>query len=218
MTASSIDRRMFLSASGATLLSTITPAAAQERTKADFMRQAVAAIDFEVARKKAEVKKDFEAHFASYTHIPRVIPFLDWDYYYLDGPLLWIPNFGEKLTAVSVPTGFVTDLASVPRILWSKYPPTGRYAYAAVIHDYLYWFQTGTREEADEILRAAMSDAKVDKDTVSDFYNALSLLGGAAWDRNKEARGKGEKRVLALFPPNPLISWEEWRKTKDVFK
>jgi hypothetical protein len=234
MTISTLNRRLFLSASGAALLSRITPASAQERSKADFMRQAVAAINFEANRQRAAtrnfdiidleiakkkiVTKNLEAYVASYVHIPRVLPFADWDYYYLDGPLHWIPNFGEKLTAVSVPTGFVTDLASVPSVLWSKYPPIGRYAYAAVIHDYLYWVQTGTREEADEILRAAMADAKVDSGTVSDFYNALSLFGGAAWNRNKEARQKGEKRILALFPPNPLISWAEWRKGKDVFK
>lgn len=39
---------------------------------------------------------------------------------------------------VSVPEGFVSDLASIPRLLWSLFPPDGPYQEAAVLHDYLY--------------------------------------------------------------------------------
>lgn len=39
---------------------------------------------------------------------------------------------------IVVPEGFITDFASIPRFLWSIYPPTGRYQEAAVIHDWLY--------------------------------------------------------------------------------
>lgn len=153
-----------------------------------------------------------------YLEIPNVVPFVDWDFYYLDGPMIWRPAVGQKLPSISVPKGFVTDLASVPKILWSKYPPSGRYAYAAILHDYLYWFQQGTREEADEVIRMAMGNAAVDNDTVADFYNALRLFGGTAWEKNKEARNKGEKRVLSRFPSDRLISWATWKNTPDVFK
>lgn len=36
-----------------------------------------------------------------------------------------------------VPAWFKTDLASVPRIAWYLFPPSGVYAAAAVLHDYL---------------------------------------------------------------------------------
>jgi hypothetical protein len=39
---------------------------------------------------------------------------------------------------IRVPFGFVTDFASVPRVLWALIPPTGRYSKAAVIHDLAY--------------------------------------------------------------------------------
>lgn len=42
-----------------------------------------------------------------------------------------------ELAGVEVPAGFVTDGASVPRLLWWLFPPTGRYFLAAVVHDYL---------------------------------------------------------------------------------
>lgn len=41
---------------------------------------------------------------------------------------------GESIT---VPAGFPSDLASIPRILWSLLPPDGDYSQAAVLHDWL---------------------------------------------------------------------------------
>ena len=73
----------------------------------------------------------------------------------------WVSQciFGFSSTlgiTVQVPVGFATDYASIPRALWSFLPPTGTYAAAAVIHDWLYWTQTTTREEADQVFREAM--------------------------------------------------------------
>lgn len=38
---------------------------------------------------------------------------------------------------IEVPKGFKTDLASIPRFLWSFLPPFGNYTTAAVVHDKL---------------------------------------------------------------------------------
>lgn len=38
----------------------------------------------------------------------------------------------------TVPANFETDLASIPRVFWSIYPPFGKYIRAAIVHDYLY--------------------------------------------------------------------------------
>ena len=53
-----------------------------------------------------------------------------------------LPSSGTTLISlvapayvISVPVGYVTDLASVPRILWSVFPPHGRYAKATIIHN-----------------------------------------------------------------------------------
>lgn len=37
----------------------------------------------------------------------------------------------------TVPAGFETDLASVPRLFWRLFPRDGDYRKAAVVHDYL---------------------------------------------------------------------------------
>lgn len=58
----------------------------------------------------------------------------------------------------SVPEGFVTDFASIPRLFWTVIGhPAGRYAQAAVLHDCLYSTGAAKRAEADRIFREAMA-------------------------------------------------------------
>jgi hypothetical protein len=148
---------------------------------------------------------------------PEIKPFGDWDFYYLKGRLTWTPIPGQEFEPVVVPTGFVSDLASIPRLFWSKLRPKGRYAYAAIVHDYLYWTQTRTREEADRILQFAMEDPTVDRTTIFAIYQAMRLGGKATWDGNAQRKKEGEKRILKLFPPDFTTSWEEWKKRPGVF-
>jgi len=73
--------------------------------------------------------------------------------------------YGARILVVDV--GFVTDFASIPRILWNILPPTGRYGKAAVIHDLLYRTRgLATRRQADAIL-----------------FEAMTLLGVGWWTR-----------------------------------
>jgi hypothetical protein len=187
--------------------------------KRQFMELAVRDIDNEAKVAKEErdqlLKKGGAAPL--FVQLPMIRPFVDWDFYYIDRDLRWAAPQGKNLPAVRVPRGFVSDLASVPAFFWAKYPPTGRYAYAAIVHDYLYWFQTTTREQADEIMSIAMRDAGTDEATISDFYRVLRLTGGLAWSRNQKARDNGEKRVLKSFPDDPLISWTVWKSKSDAF-
>lgn len=70
-------------------------------------------------------------------------------------------------TCYSVPAGFVTDFASIPRLLWSIIGhPAGRYAQAAVLHDWLYATTAVSRAEADRI-----------------FGEAMQVLGVPSWQR-----------------------------------
>lgn len=97
---------------------------------------------------------------------------------------------------IVVPPGFVTDLASVPRAVWSFYPPDGPWAKAAIIHDFLYTTKgTGkwnahvgitradpyTRQEADGVLREAMADRKVGKWEQSVIWASVRLGGAGGW-------------------------------------
>ena len=52
---------------------------------------------------------------------------------------------------VTVPSGFVTDGASVPRLFWSFFNPAGELFEAAIVHDYLYAGRIGTKKQADRL-------------------------------------------------------------------
>jgi len=60
---------------------------------------------------------------------------------------------------VRVPMGFVTDWASVPRVLWPIFPPRGPWNRAAIVHDFL--CVEGDRFLADAIFRVAMRETNV---------------------------------------------------------
>nr|WP_246752119.1 DUF1353 domain-containing protein [Bradyrhizobium diazoefficiens] len=82
---------------------------------------------------------------------------------------------------MTVPVGFVTDFASIPRAFWSLLRPDGIYAYAAVIHDWLYWEQDRSKDTSDMTLKFAMQDFKIDAVTINTIYAGVRAGGGSAW-------------------------------------
>jgi hypothetical protein len=120
---------------------------------------------------------------------------------YIDGGA-WklVAAFGyctDDGTEIRVPTGFVTDFASIPRALWSLLPPTGRYGKAAAIHDWLYshrvvddvitpaMFTRGSRlvnrAEADRIFREAMRTLGVSAEMAWTLYAGVRVGGWKPW-------------------------------------
>ncbi len=97
---------------------------------------------------------------------------------------------------ITVPAGFVTDLASIPRAVWSFYPPDGPWAKAAIIHDFLYFTKGSgewhgrigvsrgraySRSEADAILKEGMADRDVGKWEQFVIWASVRLGGGRGW-------------------------------------
>lgn len=78
---------------------------------------------------------------------------------------------------ITVPQGFRTDLASVPRILWSIFPPFGRYIRASIVHDYLYLTKTESKSYSDLIFKDIMREDGVHPLQVSLFYLAVKFFG-----------------------------------------
>jgi hypothetical protein len=140
------------------------------------------------------------------------------EWYFLTAPIEWKRNPGQSgPEGVEVPRGFVSDLASIPPIFFSVLRPDGQYAYASIIHDYLYWEQSQPRAIADEIFKMSMQDFQIDQSKIFAIYEAVRTLGQRAWDANKQLKQKGEKRVLKTFPPNARVLWTDWKKQTDVF-
>lgn len=95
---------------------------------------------------------------------------------------------------ISIDAGFQTDFASIPRPLWSIFPPTGKYIKAAVIHDYLTdnkgkvflldpktgeksIYTEYTKKEVDAIFKEAMTVLGVSKIVRFIVWRAVTLFG-----------------------------------------
>lgn len=137
--------------------------------------------------------------------------------YYLLNDIKWTPNSGQNVPAVQVPVGFVSDLASIPRLFWSALRPDGLYTYPAIIHDYLYWEQAGTRDDADLTLQYGMKEFGVGAATIEAIYLAVHFGGAGAWNANRALKKAGEKRVMKRFPDDPTVTWPSWKAQPGVF-
>ncbi|MFO1219650.1 MAG: DUF1353 domain-containing protein [Burkholderiaceae bacterium] len=140
--------------------------------------------------------------------------------YFTTKEIGWSPSGKQKsLPSVTVPAGFVTDLASIPRVFWSILPPDGRYTFPAIVHDYLYWTRTlKDREDADLVLKYGMEDMSVRALTVTAIHQAVRLGGGGPWDGNAALRKGGEKRLLVKYPDDPKTTWAEHKKRPGVLR
>jgi len=77
----------------------------------------------------------------------------------------------------SVPVGFTTDFASIPKWLRWLIPPTGLYGKAAVLHDWLYRTGIVSRRRADFIFLRAMRVLGVPKWKRRAMYRAVRAFG-----------------------------------------
>lgn len=96
---------------------------------------------------------------------------------------------------IEAPAGFVTDFASIPRLLWTLIPPRGRYNRAAIIHDFLYQHaprdpRTGeacTRGRADAILGEACENCDDRYTQRKAIFAGVRLGGWVPWRRYRRA-------------------------------
>ena len=84
----------------------------------------------------------------------------------------------------TVPQGFLTDGASIPRFLWRLcgHPMATRRFPVAVIHDYLYSEPGGrSRAEVDELYHDGLVALGFPKWKANIEYWAIRLFGGSHW-------------------------------------
>lgn len=143
---------------------------------------------------------------------PTLTPFGDGEYWVLGNDLIFnIRDTGQRIV---VPRGFVTDFASVPRVFWTFFPKHGEYTRAAIVHDFLYWEQKCSRDQADELFDIVMEDSEVDSTTRFSIYAAVRVWGGDAWDDNTEAKQQGYvRRIPEHYINFPVkTKWANYRE------
>lgn len=118
---------------------------------------------------------------------PAVLEMLDDYRWRLVEPFeFWLTDSPDDV--IHVHAGYVTDLASVPRLLWSVFPPHGRYAKAAIIHDWMYDNALRTKSEADRIFLDAMEVLKVPCWRRWVIYCSVRIFGRGNYGKNNKNR------------------------------
>ena len=151
------------------------------------------------------------AAFQEFKNMVTVSPLAEGDQWFLRANLDWLAKSGET---VCVPQNFVTDFASIPRPFWALMPRWEGYGPAAVVHDYLYWNQPGSRREADEFMLEAMEDQNVGWLKSRIVYAGVRTFGWFAWRSNAKEKGEGFRRVIPeeQVPEDPTTTWEALRE------
>lgn len=112
---------------------------------------------------------------------PLQLEYIDGHNYRLLSKFEYYTNI-DAFIALYIPEGFVTDFASIPRLLWNILPPTGEYGKIAVVHDYLYRTRgLATKAEADAVFLEGMEVLGVGLMRRYVMYWAVRLFGGLAY-------------------------------------
>jgi hypothetical protein len=97
---------------------------------------------------------------------------------------------------VEIPAGFLTDGASVPRVVWSLLSDTDPdILYPSYLHDLLYSLRGAlgpvgrrvlfSREQCDQVLREMMLAVGAPGWKAEAVYRAVRLGGGFAWAKSE---------------------------------
>jgi hypothetical protein len=78
---------------------------------------------------------------------------------------------------IVVPRGYLSDGASVPRLFWRSFPPSGQYTGAAIVHDWLCDSHMCSSREAADIFDEAMIDLGVPWRTRWPMLKAVRWFG-----------------------------------------
>jgi hypothetical protein len=80
---------------------------------------------------------------------------------------------------ITAKRGFITDFASVPRILWPMVSPLGKVTLPSIIHDWCYtygWEEGISRKEADKIFYNAMRDCNISAFSANIIWASVRLF------------------------------------------
>ncbi|TSA28619.1 DUF1353 domain-containing protein [bacterium] len=88
---------------------------------------------------------------------------------------------------IGVPKGFITDGASIPSFAWSIIGgPLGKYAPAAIVHDFCYKYKLYVRLKCDRIFLEAMKVLGVGWWKRGTMYNFVRWFAWINWKKRRK--------------------------------
>ena len=122
-------------------------------------------------------------------------PFVDGRNWIVREPLTY--KIGISQDSITVPVGFVTDLASVPPALSRLFSRTDRISFQPSSTTTFTGSRHVTRDQSDQILLLAMIEHEVPETKRFAIYQAVHFAGMFAWDDNARSRNAGLVRILS---------------------
>lgn len=93
-------------------------------------------------------------------------------------------NIGSNLIT-KVPTGYITDGYTIPRIFWNIFPPVGKDDKSAILHSYLYSRAIFKRKFCDEIFLESMKQNHVNRWVAYTKYFFVRIFGHSYYNKAK---------------------------------
>lgn len=115
----------------------------------------------------------------------------------LGRPLVWRDSKGT----ITVPAGFITDLASIPKVFRNVLDVNGASRSPATLHDWLYQSKIITRAEADALLRDALAARGVGVVQRNVFYAGVRVGGWKGWKED------GDVDVTDFVDTDSYYNW-----------
>lgn len=108
---------------------------------------------------------------------------------------------------VCVPSGYLTDLLSIPRFLWPVLSPFGAGCWGALPHDILYSAEAVDRGMADRILYDACRDSGAGGFRARTIYAGVRVGGGATWSSHDPVDVSDDLQAM-------IEATERWQQRK----
>ena len=117
---------------------------------------------------------------------PLVITYIKNDTWFLHEPLVFRSRYLIPGKEFTVPAGFYTDFASVPRIFRNIVSKYGKHAKSSVLHDYLYYCGfLGCKELCDMLFNEGMVFEEEGTIMRVIVYKAVCWFGFFAWENHR---------------------------------
>ena len=85
----------------------------------------------------------------------------------------------------TIPVGFMTDLASIPRFFQRLIPKQGKHIQPAIVHDWFYVYGGIPKAEADQMFLDGMKHKRVSRWVRGVMYAAVRVGGTGVWGKAK---------------------------------